>query len=389
MPMDQATGWGAYQQFAGHPVPQISPYAAFPPQVVPNIPYSMMYGSTVGRCDEQQGYAPQQGTFDGATWPGYPVQPDARDTRGRRSRDAHVHSSNIATPPETPALKEPRSRRRGISLDDSEGSRSRGYAVARGDEEVGKSKWTPVERHLNNIRGGYGEAYRPPEEEERPPRKPSARARRKNSSVRDDVYSGFRPYYLRDKKPFVEEDIPRRTYQSLSELASCFANLEAEDQDDVISLLLLCRKLEQEVEKQHVVIDMLEHELSEAQKVLKFPPEWRTLEGLDLAGMVPSDAPFQATAATPLYIKSAKVLPTNVPDEHVVNFGGGVPPAKDSKVGSAAPPSPAKTAAAPTVAGAAGPKPAGGTAESLKKPPTPFKPKPAAMGFKKPVFKKA
>ena len=46
--------------------------------------------------------------------------------------------------------------------------------------------------------------------------------------------------------------------------------------------------MEQQVEKQHVVIDMLEHELSEAQKVLKFPPEWRTLEGLDLAGMVPS-----------------------------------------------------------------------------------------------------
>ena len=42
------------------------------------------------------------------------------------------------------------------------------------------------------------------------------------------------------------------------------------------------------MEKQHVVIDMLEHELSEAQKVLKFPPEWRTLEGVDLAGMVPS-----------------------------------------------------------------------------------------------------
>lgn len=42
------------------------------------------------------------------------------------------------------------------------------------------------------------------------------------------------------------------------------------------------------MEKQHVVIDMLEHDLSEAQKVLKFPPEWRTLEGVDLAGMVPS-----------------------------------------------------------------------------------------------------
>lgn len=47
-------------------------------------------------------------------------------------------------------------------------------------------------------------------------------------------------------------------------------------------------RLEQQVEKQHVVIDMLEHDLSEAQKVLKFPPEWRTLEGVDFAGMVPS-----------------------------------------------------------------------------------------------------
>ncbi|CDJ53732.1 hypothetical protein, conserved [Eimeria brunetti] len=427
MPMDQA-GWGAFNPFAGYSASQISPYTAFPPQAVPQCPYPMMYGPMGGRCDEQQGYVPQQGTFDGGNWPSYPVQLDAHDARGSETRGAPVYSSKAATSPEEPPLKESRSRKsRGLPLDDFEGSIARSNVVARGDEEVGKSKWMPIERHLNNIRGGYGEAYRPPEEEESPPRKPSIRARRRNSSVRDDVYSGFRPYYIRDKKPFVDEDIPRlaepngpsgrvsvpprksalmtrpkdrtwdrwgstgltaprkRTYQSLSELASCFSNLEAEDQDDVINLLLLCRKLEQQVEKQHVVIDMLEHELTEAQKVLKFPPEWRTLQGLDLAGMVPSDAPFQATAATPLYIKSASVLPLNVPDDPTANLGVGVSVTNESK---AATPSPAKTAAAPPVAGAAS-KSAGGTAESPKKPPTPFKPKPSAMGFKKPVFKKS
>ncbi|CDI86268.1 hypothetical protein, conserved [Eimeria praecox] len=387
MPMDQAAGWGAYQQFIGHPVPQISPYAAFPPQAVPQVPYPMMYGPSGGHGKEQQGYAPQQETFEGATWPSYPVQLDAHNAGVAASEGAPLYSSKVAASPVAPPLKETRSRKsRGHLPDDFEGSRTRGSAVRRGDEEVGKSKWMPIERHLNSIRGGYGEACRPPEEEVTPPRKPSSRARRRNSSVRDDVYSGFRPYYIRDKKPFVEEDVPRRTYQSLSELASCFSNLEAEDQDDVINLLLLCRKLEQQVEKQHVVIDMLEHELSEAQKVLKFPPEWRTVEGLDLAGMVPSDTPFQATAATPLYIKSASVLPSNIPDDPSASFGLGVPLSKESK-GSSGAPLPAKTTAPPAV-GATAPKTAGGTAEGTKKPPAPFKPKPSVMGLKKPVFKK-
>ena len=89
VPMDQAAGWGAYNQFAGHPVPQISPYAAFPPQAVSQFPYPVMYGQVGGRGEEQQGYAPQQGTFEGTIWPGYPEYPihqDAKDACGAASR---------------------------------------------------------------------------------------------------------------------------------------------------------------------------------------------------------------------------------------------------------------------------------------------------------------
>ncbi|CDJ40280.1 hypothetical protein, conserved [Eimeria tenella] len=325
MPMDQSPGWAAYPPIPSYSMPQVSPYAAFLPQPLSQVPYPMIYAPG-GEDGSQHGLLPQQGSFRGAAWPGYPRQTDAADVRG----------SSFIAPQEISQQKDGKSQK-GVTelVAQMNGPRARGYMVASGDHELGKTKWLPIERHLNNIRGGYGESYRPPEEADGPPRKPSNRARRRSSSVRDDVYSGFRPYYSREKKPFVDEVIPRyaeprepsgskptaprksalmtrpkdrtwdrwgstgltaprkRTYQSLSELANCFSNLDAEDQEDVISLLLLCRKLEQQVEKQHVVIDMLEHDLSEAQKVLKFPPEWRPLEGLDFAGMAPSGRPVR------------------------------------------------------------------------------------------------
>ncbi|KAL8452074.1 hypothetical protein Emed_001615 [Eimeria media] len=265
---------------------------------------------------------------------------------------------------------------------------------------------------LNNIRGGYGEASRPPEEADQPPRKPSARTRHRSSGVRDEIYSGSGdPLEASGGKPVLPRKSNllarpkdrtwdrwgttgltaprRRAYQSLSELASCFSNLEPQDQDDVISLLLLCRKLEQRVEKQHVVIDMLEHDLSEAQKILKFPPEWRSLENVDLAGMVPSDTPFQATAATPLYVKSATYLPSNVPEEPGANFGLSVKTSGQTtghttgQQASAPQASPAVKAKTVSVS----PATTTPTAEP-KKLPVGMKPKAPLLGVKKPTFKK-
>ncbi|XP_026193432.1 nascent polypeptide-associated complex subunit alpha, muscle-specific form [Cyclospora cayetanensis] len=402
MPMDVARCWGTHPQWMNFPDAQISPYAAYPPQAV-RPPHPMMYGQPYAYEEGSQGPSTQQGTLPGNYWPGYPLQSE--------------------TPEPPKAVKK-------------EGVRTRGYVMARGDEELGKTKWSAVERHINNIRGGYGEAFRPPEESQIPPKTPSMRAVRKHSGTRDEIYSGFRPYYVRDKKPYVDEVIPRsgepkeassaypvfpkknqlmlrpkertwdrwgttgltaprkRTYQSLSELASCFSNLEAEDQDDVISLLLLCRKLEQQVEKQHVVIDMLEHDLSEAQKVLKFPPEWRSLEGLDFAGMVPSDTPFQATAATPLFIKSTSSLPSNVPEDPNANFGVGVPLTGQSKPTPATRTAPATAggttpAAKPVGAAKLTPTPGVAAADGPKKPPAGMKPRAPVLGAKKVTFKKA
>lgn len=102
-----------------------------------------------------------------------------------------------------------------------------------------------------------------------------------------------------------------------------------------------------------------------------------------------TDAPFQATAATPLFIKNASYLPVNVPDEPNANFGVGVQlPGKTSavpvtqvtpwKATGAAPASPTATSPAAPAAGA-GPK----------KLPVGLKPKAPTLGVKKPVFKKA
>ncbi|KAL8442913.1 hypothetical protein Emag_006198 [Eimeria magna] len=488
MPIDQLAGWGGSPPTAfGYPPPQpyVSPYAAFPPQPVGGYPPGCLDGSQAMHAPPNYGGVQQLAQ-----------QPPPLEETRLRASEKKVRGEPKSTrrssgqPADAAASVKggKESRRRSSALPQFESGRARGYVMSRGDEEVGNSRWSAVERHLNNIRGGYGEASRPPEEADNPPRTPSARARHRSSGARDEVYSGFRPYYIRDKKPYVEEVIPRhfvsfsrsgdpleasggkpvlprrsnliarpkdrtwdrwgttgltaprrRAYQSLSELASCFSNLEPQDQDDVISLLLLCRNvvaaaparvaavflalllmfcstsalllsavaatvvhvdavllpdgvfsspmsmLEQRVEKQHVVIDMLEHDLSEAQKILKFPPEWRSLENVDLAGMVPSDTPFQATAATPLYVKSATYLPANVPEEPGANFGVGVKTSGPTT--GQAPPSQASPAAKAKVASPA-PATAAPAAEGPKKLPAGMKPKAPLLGVKKPTFKK-
>ncbi|CDJ40279.1 hypothetical protein ETH_00021030 [Eimeria tenella] len=95
-----------------------------------------------------------------------------------------------------------------------------------------------------------------------------------------------------------------------------------------------------------------------------------------------TDAPFQATAATPLYIKNATVLPVNIPDDPVANIGVGAPTTGQSKATTATRPIPAKTLSAPSTGAATG------TLDTPKKPPVAFKPKPPVMGVKKPVVKK-
>ncbi|PFH32715.1 hypothetical protein BESB_013270 [Besnoitia besnoiti] len=163
--------------------------------------------------------------------------------------------------------------------------------------------------------------------------------------------------------------VPRkRTYQSLNELATYFSHLESEDQDEVISLLLLCRKLEKQLEEQHVVIDMLEHDLTTANASLKFPPEWRTLEGLDLVSLVPADTAFQPTAAAPLFLKSTVLLPQTTPD--VLDLRG-------APEASSSPAAGAKSPATEAPAGTA--KPAPGATFTVKKK--------AVGAAKKPVFK--
>lgn len=102
---------------------------------------------------------------------------------------------------------------------------------------------------------------------------------------------------------------------------------------------------------------------------------------------MPADTPFQATAATPLYVKNSTFLPVNVPDEPNANFGVGVPLTGKGKATPASRPSPAKPAGAAAAPGATpNASPAG--AEAPKKPPAGVKVKAPALGVKKPVFKK-
>ncbi|KAL5367721.1 hypothetical protein CPHLJ_7g4030 [Cryptosporidium parvum] len=91
------------------------------------------------------------------------------------------------------------------------------------------------------------------------------------------------------KSPFVGglSAARRRPYSSLTEMAAYFSNIEPQDQNDVIVMLLACRKLEKQIEEQQTVMQLLEHDLKEAQSLLRFPPEWRSLNNEEVLGHSP------------------------------------------------------------------------------------------------------
>eukprot|EP01071_Lankesteria_metandrocarpae_P000208 Lankesteria_metandrocarpae@DN10341_c0_g1_i1.p1 len=67
---------------------------------------------------------------------------------------------------------------------------------------------------------------------------------------------------------------PRRgDFKSLSQMAAAYSNLNGTDQDDVVDLLMACRKLEIDIQSQQTLIDLLESDLVQARETLQTPPE--------------------------------------------------------------------------------------------------------------------
>nr|CEL64934.1 TPA: hypothetical protein BN1204_008010 [Neospora caninum Liverpool] len=312
------------------------------------------------------------------------------------------------------------------------GPSARAY-IGGSNKAIGATPWETIEKSLNYIRSGAHRVRLGGDDETLPARLPEeersfdpavfAKGRKEREArgedptfgaqAGDDYYKYFDPHYTPSKKPWYNEAVPRttppmparheygsvprggkfsskppkgwdrwgfergltaprkRTYQSLNELATYFTHLDSEDQDEIVNLLLLCRKLEQQVEQQHVVIDMLEHDLTTANAALKFPPEWRALDEIDLVSLVPADSAFQPSTATPLFLKRATLLPSSVTLEAVASAS---PQAAEAPAGAP------KAAEATKTAPATAAKPAGATvtkAPGIKAP----------GAGKKPVFK--
>ncbi|KAF7455897.1 putative low complexity protein [Cryptosporidium felis] len=108
------------------------------------------------------------------------------------------------------------------------------------------------------------------------------------------------------KTPFVGglSAARRRPYSSLTEMAAYFSNIEPQDQNDVIVMLLACRKLEKQIEEQQVVMQLLEHDLKEAQSLLRFPPEWRSLSNSEVLGNPPLPAGQIPSTNDPPYVSN-------------------------------------------------------------------------------------
>eukprot|EP00918_Siedleckia_nematoides_P040176 GHVU01087210.1.p2 GENE.GHVU01087210.1~~GHVU01087210.1.p2 ORF type:complete len:239 (-),score=51.34 GHVU01087210.1:239-955(-) len=100
----------------------------------------------------------------------------------------------------------------------------------------------------------------------------------------------------------------RTPFKSMTDMAAYFSGLQPDDQTDLISLLLSCRKLEKQLDEQQVVIDMLEHDLRQAQETLRFPPEWKDLEVLDLSGLTTKDKAELPPSDLPLFLKGRVLL---------------------------------------------------------------------------------
>ncbi|KAK6589434.1 putative low complexity [Cryptosporidium xiaoi] len=211
---------------------------------------------------------------------------------------------------------------------------------------VSGTKWHGIEKKLANIRGlrdlnvdsgDYDDelietnnylsqgASQPRyyEEDEFPTEIPTMGSYRRYLA-KEGIYKSSRF----SKSPFVGglSAARRRPYSSLTEMAAYFSNIEPQDQNDVIVMLLACRKLEKQIEEQQVIMQLLEHDLREAQSLLRFPPEWRSLNSVDVIGHPPlpigqipptSDPPYVSNhprAESPWMVKRPKEgLPSRSP----------------------------------------------------------------------------
>ncbi|KAL7066655.1 hypothetical protein ACR3K2_28940 [Cryptosporidium serpentis] len=196
---------------------------------------------------------------------------------------------------------------------------------------VSQSNWHSIERKLSKIRGSndlyedieISDINESDQEERNQNEKIQEEISRPRYSKVDEFipdqitrsHTGKSRQYLAKKdfknikrthKPFVGGLITprRRPYSSLSEMAAYFANIEPQDQSDVISMLLACRKLEKQIEEQQLIMQMLEHDLCEAQSALRFPPEWRMLQKVDVVGATPGDVGQLPPTSDPLYVQN-------------------------------------------------------------------------------------
>lgn len=74
------------------------------------------------------------------------------------------------------------------------------------------------------------------------------------------------------------------------------------------SYMCLGVRLEKQIEEQHVLIDMLDHDLLQAQQTLKFPPEWKKFKDLELPGLPPAASTKIPDGTLPLYLRGRVLL---------------------------------------------------------------------------------
>ncbi|KAK2197729.1 hypothetical protein BdWA1_000732 [Babesia duncani] len=105
----------------------------------------------------------------------------------------------------------------------------------------------------------------------------------------------------------------RKPFANLSEISKCYRNINTQDTCELVKLLLACRDLEKVIEEQHVVLDMLDHDLREAQALLKCPQALGKLEFEKIETPGPTEDPFYPTGNMPIFIKGrVSLLPRGV-----------------------------------------------------------------------------
>lgn len=58
---------------------------------------------------------------------------------------------------------------------------------------------------------------------------------------------------------------------------------------------------------------MLDHDLTQAQQTLRFPPEWQQFRDIDLAGPPPTEVTHIPDGTLPLYLKGRVLLQQKEP----------------------------------------------------------------------------